>query len=56
VDLQNPQTFFVAQSFPINNKDLLYIANSPAAELQRFLNLVFTVVYPIVGTINAIQQ
>jgi polysaccharide export outer membrane protein len=56
VDLQNPQTFFVAQSFPINNKDVLYVANSPAAELQRFLNLVFTVVYPVVGTINAIQQ
>lgn len=49
VDLKDPATFFVAQSFPVQNKDVLYVSNSPAAELQKFLNIVVSVVYPIVN-------
>jgi polysaccharide export outer membrane protein len=47
LDLRDPRSLFVSQSFPIHNKDVLYVANAPAAELQKFLNLVFSVVYPI---------
>jgi polysaccharide biosynthesis/export protein len=47
LDLRDPRSFFVSQSFPIHNKDVLYVANAPAAELQKFLNLVFSVIYPI---------
>ena len=47
VDLKDPRTFFVAQSFPINNKDVIYVSNASAAELQKFLNLIFSVIYPI---------
>jgi polysaccharide export outer membrane protein len=47
VDLRNPRSFFVSQSFPISNKDVIYVANAPAAELQKFLNLVFSVIYPV---------
>lgn len=49
VDLRNPASFFAMQSFAINNKDLLYIANAPAAELQKFLNVVFSVAYPLLN-------
>ena len=56
VDLANPQSFFIAQNFPIHNKDLLYVSNSGGAETQRFLNLLFTIVYPIIGTANVIQN
>jgi len=52
VDLKNPATFFVAQGFPIKNRDVLYVSNAPAAELQKFLNLVVSVVYPIANVIN----
>jgi len=52
VDLENPASFFVMQSFAINNRDIVYVANSPAAELQKFLNLVFSIVYPISTTIQ----
>ncbi|MHB8843716.1 MAG: polysaccharide biosynthesis/export family protein [Nitrospirota bacterium] len=52
VDLKNPATFFVAQSFPIQNRDVLYVSNAPAAELQKFLNIVVSVVYPIVNVTN----
>lgn len=51
-DLKDPATFFVAQSFPIRDKDLLFVSNAPAAELQKFLNLVMSVTYPIVTLTN----
>jgi polysaccharide export outer membrane protein len=40
------------QSFQIHNKDVLYVSNAPAAELQKFLNLVFSVAYPVISTIQ----
>ncbi|MGY4830586.1 polysaccharide biosynthesis/export family protein [Sphaerotilaceae bacterium SBD11-9] len=46
IDLNKPSSFFVMQSFAMNNKDIVYVSNAPASELQKFLNLVFTVVYP----------
>ncbi|MBB5421872.1 polysaccharide export outer membrane protein [Paraburkholderia sp. JPY158] len=53
VSLKDPASFFVAQSFPINNRDLVYVSNAPAAELQKFLNLVFSVVYPVTTVIRS---
>ncbi len=52
VNLGNPASFFVMQNFRISDKDVLYVSNAPAAELQRFLNLVFSVVYPVISTIQ----
>ncbi len=39
MNLKNPSIFLVAQSFPVRNKDVLYVANAPAAELQKFMNI-----------------
>lgn len=47
IDLKDPGMFFVAQGFPIRNKDVLYVSNAPAAELQKFLNILSAVVFPI---------
>ena len=47
IDLRDPASFFVAQTFQMNNKDLLYISNAPVAELQKFLNVVFSITYPL---------
>lgn len=52
LDLKNPASFFVAQSFPVRDKDVLYVSNAPAAELQKFLNLISTIIYPSLGVIN----
>jgi polysaccharide biosynthesis/export protein len=49
IDLRNPASFFVMQSFPISDGDVLYVSNAPAADLQKFLNLVFSVAYPILN-------
>jgi polysaccharide export outer membrane protein len=47
VDLTDPSSFFLMQSFPIENRDVLYVSNAPVTELQKFLNLLFTVAYPV---------
>ena len=52
VDLKDPAAFFVAQSFPVQNKDVLYVSSAPAAELQKFLNVVTSVVYPALAIWN----
>jgi polysaccharide export outer membrane protein len=52
VDLRDPASYFVMQSFPVSHKDVLFVSNAPAAELQKFLNLVFSVVYPVLSTIQ----
>ena len=49
VDLKDPRSFFVAQGFPMRNKDVMYIANAPAAELQKFLNILTSVVFTATG-------
>ena len=53
IDLRDPASFFVAQTFQMNNKDLLYISNAPVAELQKFLNVVFSVAYPVLNAVQA---
>ena len=52
VDLRNPNSFFVMQNFAVNHKDVLYVSNAPSNELQKFLNLIFSAVYPVLNTIQ----
>ncbi len=54
-NLKDPRTFFAAQQFPIKDKDLVYIANATTAELQKFLNLLVSVAYPMLNTSNMIR-
>jgi polysaccharide export outer membrane protein len=48
INMRDPATFFVAQSFPIRNKDVLYVSNAPLADLQKFLNIVSSIAVPVV--------
>ena len=56
LDLKNPASFFLAQSFAVKNKDVLYVSNAPAAEFQKFLNLVTSVVYPALTAVSIGRQ
>ena len=49
LNLADPALFFVAQNFPVENRDVLYVANAPAAELQKFLNILTASVYSIIN-------
>jgi len=52
LDLNQPRSLFAMQNFKMLDKDVLYVSNAPAAELQKFLNMVFSVVYPVLTTIQ----
>lgn len=39
-DLTNPGTFFVAQGFPVRNRDVIYVSNAPLSDFQKFVSLV----------------
>lgn len=56
ISLKNPSSFFVMQNFQVQDKDVLYVSNAPAAELQKFLNLVLSVAYPALTATQLIQQ
>lgn len=51
VDLRDPASLFIAQHFPMQNHDVIYVANSPEAEFSKFLRLVVAVASPA-ATIN----
>jgi polysaccharide biosynthesis/export protein len=55
LDLKNPAGFFLAQTFPIENRDILYVSNASAAELQKFANLIYTITLPAISTVNAVR-
>lgn len=52
INLKDPASFFVAQSFPIENKDVMYVSNAPAAELQKFLNILYASIFSATSVIN----
>lgn len=49
MDLKNPVSFLLAQRFPMKDKDVLYVSNAPAAELQKFLNIISSAMFSITG-------
>ncbi|OXI48068.1 polysaccharide biosynthesis/export family protein [Burkholderia aenigmatica] len=55
INLRDPNSFFVAQSFVMDNKDLLYVSNAPVTEMQKILNLVFSVAYPVVNGVQTFK-
>lgn len=56
VDLRDPASFFVTQNFPVQNRDVIYVANSPAAEFEKFLRLVVSVAVPTLNINNSLQR
>ena len=52
VDLKDPRAFLVAQNFPMKNKDVVYVANAPAAELQKFMNILTSSIFSAAGLVN----
>ncbi|MCW2283346.1 polysaccharide export outer membrane protein [Rhodoblastus acidophilus] len=43
VNLRDPSGYFLAQKFPMRNKDVIYSSNAPSVEATKFLSFVRTV-------------
>ena len=52
VDLGSAQTYFAAQQFEMRNSDVIFIANSPATDFQRFVNILASSVLPGISLVN----
>ena len=49
LNLKNVNNFFFAQRFPIEDKDVIYVANAPLTELQKVFTLINTVTGPVIS-------
>jgi len=48
VNMRSPQTYFAIQQFPMQDKDLIYIANAPTVQIYKFLQLIYTLATPAI--------
>lgn len=55
VDFGNPEAFFATQNFPVQDRDVIYVANAGAADLEKFLKMVGTVLTPAVNLTNVVR-
>jgi polysaccharide export outer membrane protein len=54
VDLRKPETLFVAQGFPMRDKDVLYVTNAPLTDIQRFVSILSSMAFTFIGLGNAV--
>jgi len=53
INMKDPSAFFIAQGFPIRNKDVLYVSNAPLADIQKFVNVIYSTLLPVATTATA---
>jgi polysaccharide export outer membrane protein len=56
LDLRDPQGYLLAQSFPIQDDDVLYVANAPLTVTQKFLTLLNTLSGPIISGVAVTKR
>ena len=49
LDLRDARSYFMAQRFPVEDKDIIYVANADLNELQKFFTLLNTLTGPIIS-------
>ncbi|MGP4694220.1 polysaccharide biosynthesis/export family protein [Agrobacterium cavarae] len=54
VDFRNPTAYFAAQNFNLGNKDILYVDNSGAYELTKFLNIITNSASTVTSVSNSV--
>ena len=53
IDMTDPQSLFLIQNFPMEDRDVLYVSNAPITEVEKFLNVLFSVAYPVLAAKSA---
>jgi polysaccharide export outer membrane protein len=56
LDMREADAYFLAQRFPVEDKDILYVANAPLDELQKFFTLLNTLTGPVITGIVVKQS
>lgn len=55
-DLKDPGVYFLAQQLKMEDGDMIYITNSPVAELQRFVGIVSQTILPAATALTVVDQ
>lgn len=55
INMKDPATYFLAQNFPIEDKDIIYVSNSSLADFQRFVSIIASTVLPVVAVTNSVK-
>jgi polysaccharide biosynthesis/export protein len=50
IDMRQPSALFAARLFPIRNKDIIYVSDSPITDLQKLANLLGAITSPVINT------
>lgn len=56
VDLRDPVSLFAAQHFPMSDKDILYVSTAPGSDIQRFVSILSSMAFTIIGLGQAIPS
>jgi polysaccharide biosynthesis/export protein len=48
LDMSDANAYFLAQRFPVEDKDIIYVANAKLNELQKFFTLLNTITGPVI--------
>jgi len=48
LDMSDGNAYFLAQQFPVEDKDIIYVANARLNELQKFFTLLNTITGPVI--------
>jgi polysaccharide export outer membrane protein len=56
INLRNPSTLFVAQSFPIKDRDVLYISNAPLSDFAKFMSVASSMAFTAIGLGQAVPN
>jgi polysaccharide export outer membrane protein len=49
LNMKDARSFFYAERFPVEDKDVIYVANAPLTELQKVFTLINTVTGPVIS-------
>jgi polysaccharide export outer membrane protein len=53
LSLRDPKSYFLARTFRMRDKDVLYVANATSVELSKFLSLVGAITGPVSTAVTA---
>lgn len=55
LDLGDPKSLFLAQNFPVRDKDIVYVSTAPLSDLQRFMNFLASTAFTVIGLGQAVR-
>ena len=50
---RDPSALFSANAFPMRHRDIIYVANAPAAEFRKFI---LTLIAPLFSSVTSAQN